>query len=61
MTKPTVARSRSGPSCLEIVDLTGKIHGPFSGLLELQAYAEPRWPNQDDRDDFEIRVVGVAD
>ena len=45
---------RSGPVRYELIDKDGRMHGPFRGFIELQSYAEWRWPSQDD---FEIREV----
>jgi len=58
-----VARGRSGPVQVEVVDSRGDIHGPFNGWVEAFAYADAKWPDQQQDEDrtgagWDVQVVG---
>jgi hypothetical protein len=58
-----VTRGRSGPVPYEVVDYRGKIHGPFRSVIEAFAYADAKWPDQEQDEDrtgqgWDVQVVG---
>jgi hypothetical protein len=60
----------SGPNCAktvptqyEVVDCRGDIHGPFHNAIEAFAYADAKWPDQEQDEDrtgngWDVQVVG---
>jgi hypothetical protein len=47
----------------EVVDKEGRIHGPFHGIIEANAYAQSKWPDQEQDEDrtgkgWDVQVVG---
>jgi len=47
----------------EVVDYRGEIHGPFRNCIEAFAYADAKWPDQEQDEDrtgngWDVQVVG---
>jgi len=58
-----VTRGRSGPVPYEVVDYRGNIHGPFHNAIEAFAYADAKWPDQEQDEDrtgagWDVQIQG---